>query len=192
MLAANADIARKGAAYEFLQRVQGLAFLPPDALALDVDEKITNLEAAHAGFDNFYNEVAHAKALAASVPETGKIPEAVRQRYVKVVVMCQIGNGHGVSFGAQNYYYQLIGRFGEPEAKAFAKLLRDQDVASRLQFSSCEVGFRELARQLRDRVSNPATARVLDLVLDSTPAQLPVLGSTTAAQTALAAMNRTR
>lgn len=44
---------------------------------------------------NFYNELV---PLAASVPDTGVVPDTVRSVYVRVLTLARIGNQYGVSF----------------------------------------------------------------------------------------------
>ena len=177
--AANAEVARRGAAREFLELVSGLEYLPEDALALELSERIRNLNTAHQGFNNFYTEPAHAKILLLSVPRTGVIPAAVRHEYVKTLTMCRIGNGYGVSRGALSYYDELIERFQEPEIQVFAGLVMDSEVASRLQFQSCASNLRALTTTLRERTANSYTAAALDVILKATPQQLPHLGQAT-------------
>lgn len=85
--ASNGEIDRKNAANEFLTVVGGLPYLPKDTLALELSEKILNLYHAHTGFNNFYNEPAHARALAAYISSAGAVPDSVRKSYVKTLVM---------------------------------------------------------------------------------------------------------
>lgn len=176
--AANADIPRRDAAREFLVIVNGLSYLPPDTLALELDEKIQNLFTAHIGWYNFYNEVAHAKILAAYIPSTGVVPDAVRTSYVKTIIMCRIGNGYGVSRDAQPYYDQLIDKFQEAEIREVGRLVTDQDVMSRLQFSNCAQNYRAICQRLRARTANQRTAAILDHILSATDFQLPRIGKT--------------
>ncbi|RJR41353.1 MAG: hypothetical protein C4567_09285, partial [Deltaproteobacteria bacterium] len=177
--AANADLIRKNAAHEFLTIVRGLTHLPPDTLTLELSEKINNLFEAHVGFNNFYNEPAHAKFLAAYIPGTGVIPDAVRAIYVKTLIMCRIGNGHGVCWAARAYYDELIERFQESEILAVTNLVLDSDVSSRLQFSECATNYNTICQQLRQRAVNQRTITALDRIINTTPQQLPNLIRTT-------------
>src|SRR3972149_6189184 len=96
--ASNADIARRDAAREFLDLVDGLAYLPQSSLTLEMDENIQSLFNAHLGMNNFYNEPPHARNLTRLVPKTGDIPAQLRRSYVKTLIMCRIGNGYGISY----------------------------------------------------------------------------------------------
>lgn len=177
---ANGDVTRKGAAKEFLDRVGGLGYLPTDTLAVELNEQLDNLSAAHNAWSNYANEVPHAKALDRYVPESGVIPQAVLAKYVKTLLLCRIGDanwGDGVSRGAKPYYDRLLAKMQEREILQVAKLLADSDVSSRLQFKVCQQNFQELVAGLQPRVSNVHLARALEMIVKASLAQLRTLGS---------------
>lgn len=178
--ASNGEIDRKNAANEFLTVVGGLPYLPSDTLALELSEKITILYLAHTGFNNFYNEPAHARALAAYISSAGAVPEAVRKPYVKTLVMARIGNGHGLANMAVPYYEQLIDKFGEPELREVALLLTDREFASRVSLNSCRENYRTLVKGLAAKTTNQITKQGFGALLKATDAQLPNLGKETA------------
>jgi hypothetical protein len=190
--AANAEIARRDAAREFLGHVHGLAYLPADTLAVELAERVTSLQAAHEGMNNFYNELTPARALAAAVPQTGMIPNSVRPDLVRVVTLAKIGNAYGVSFAAETYYDRLIALFGEREIQEFVRLVRHPEVASQLQFGRCATAFKRVATNLRARTANAYTQGALDIVLRATEEQLPNIGRTGDMQRALDALERAR
>lgn len=174
---ANADVERKRLARQFLTQVQGLGHLTEDTRAAEMSELITNLEAAHYGFNNFHNEPAHARALARYVPETGEIPRAIRGRYVKILTMCRIGNGYGISNAALGYYDRMISRFQEQEIFEAAKLPLDAEFSSRLQFPSCRKNYIELLIALKTRVTNVQLRSAIDVALTTRMSELPSLAS---------------
>jgi len=178
--AANGEISRKAAASEFLTVVSGLPYLPGDTLALEISEKITNLYNAHNAFNNFYNEPAHAKALASYISSAGQVPDAVRKMYVKIIVMAKIGNGYGISGMAEPYYDSLIEKFGESEIKEFVQLLLDREFSSRVALRSCTQHFKNLAKYLTDRTINQISLQALQKIISSTEAQIPSLGKDSA------------
>jgi hypothetical protein len=178
--AANGEVARKAAANEFLTVVNGLPYLPGDTLALELSEKINNLSIAHNGFNNFYNEPAHAKALASYVSSTGHIPDAVRHNYVKAVVMAKIGNGHGVANVAVPYYDEMISKFGDNEIKEFIKLLSDREFSSRVALRNCTQSYRAHAQYLASRTTNQICLQALTIITTATDPQLPQLGKDSA------------
>jgi hypothetical protein len=177
---ANGDVTRKTTAKEFLDRVRGLGYLPTDTLAVELNEQLDNLSAAHYAFSNYANEVPHAKSLARYVPENAVIPQAILSKYVKILLLCRVGDatwGDGVSTGAKPYYDRLLAKMQEREILELAKLLADSDVTSRLQFKPCQQNFMELVKGLRPKVTNIHLARALDAILGASLAQLRVLGS---------------
>ena len=110
VFSANGEIARKKLASDFLQRVEGLSYLPPDTLAVEVKNALDGLWSAHNGYNNFHNEPAFARFLRAYVPETGIVPPSVEVQYTKsTLLMCKIGNGYGVSCQAEPFYDDLLG-----------------------------------------------------------------------------------
>jgi hypothetical protein len=187
-LEVNGDTDRKGAVRAFLQHVDALSYLPPNTLAVEFEQRVDNLEAAHYGMNNFHNEPAHARALAALVPATGAVPDAVRLKYVKTVVLCRIGNAYGVSWEAQPSYEQLTDRFQEPEIAAFGRLISDGTIQNRLMHSSCGLRFQQLAVTLRARTANQHLLRVLDVIIKATTAQLWSIARQTETTQALAAL----
>ncbi len=178
--AANGEIDRKTAANEFLTVVGGLPYLPGDTLALEISEKIANLYDAHNAFNNFYNEPAHARALASYVSSTGQVPDAVRKPYVKTIVMTKIGNGYGISGMAESYYDSLIEKFSENEIKEFVQLLIDREFSSRVALRSCTPNFKKLAGYLSGRTTNQISLQALQKIVGSTDAQIPSLGKDSA------------
>ena len=74
----NGEVARKNASQEFLQIVNGLKYKDEDSLAGEIIEILENLNRAHFGGNNFYNEYPHATALDNSLPPNGNVPRAAR------------------------------------------------------------------------------------------------------------------
>jgi hypothetical protein len=176
--AANADIARRDAAKDFLVIVDGLPYLPADSLTLEISEKIQNLLTAHLGYNNFYNEPAHAKALVPYISKAGTIPDSVRFQYVKTVMMCSIGNGYGVSVAAYSFYERMLEHFTDSEIWCLVGLVTDSEISSRLALTGCVKRFRNLLLFFRPRTSNSKTITVIDSILAATDEQLPMLGQT--------------
>ena len=177
LFANTGELIRKRLAEIFLRRANGLAFLTDEQSALQINEQLDNLWAAHIGWNNFYNEPPHAKALAQYIPSSGVIPATVRARYVRVLTMCRIGNGSGVSHGAVRYYDMLIDRFHDREIAAFVRLLIHPDVVSRLQFSSCAKNFSALAEKLCSETANVLLQNALKVIAEEKPSTLPRLKS---------------
>jgi hypothetical protein len=170
VFSANGEIARKKLASDFLQRVEGLSYLPPDTLAVEVKNALDGLWSAHNGYNNFHNEPAFARFLRAYVPETGLVPPSVEVQYTKTLLMCKIGNGYGVSRQAEPFYDELLGRFSDTHFKIVLKLIgSDREVQSRLQFSSCRTNLRSLADEISSRTNNGLIRGGLRLIAEAEP-----------------------
>jgi hypothetical protein len=179
---ANGDVTRKAAAKEFLQGVRGLGYLPPDSLAVELNEQLDNLWAAHFAFSNYSNEVPHAKSIVKFVPKSGSVPKAVLPKYVKTILLCRIGDatyGDGVSRGAKPYYDKLISMMQEREILEVAKLISDSDFSSKLQFGPCCSNFADLLTIFRAKVGNTHLARALDMIINDEKKHWRVLGNET-------------
>jgi len=95
--AVNGEVARRSLAHQFLETVDGLSYLPTNALASEIEAAVADLWRVHSGYNNFHNEPAYARVLAKLVPKNGRVPVAIEREYVKVLLLCRIGNGYGVS-----------------------------------------------------------------------------------------------
>lgn len=151
-LDANGEIARARLTREFIEIVAGQEALADTTLAAEIASMLDNLMSIHEELNNFYNEPAPANALHRLVMSSRSVPNAVRSKYIRTITMCRIGNGYGVSWGAQRYYDDLIGRFSDTDISVFVNLVEDVQFASRLQFTSCARHYQALATSLQDRV----------------------------------------
>lgn len=174
--AANGETARRSLAHEFLTGVSGLGYLPSDSLAVEMSEAISALFNAHNGYNNFHNEPAHAKILVSYLPSNGKIPDSIRQKYVKTIVMTTIGNGYGVSEIATPHYKRMTSSFSEEEYKEFARLLLEREFSARLALRGCAPAFRQLAQSFIPMTTNQVTLAAFNSICASTDMQLPNLG----------------
>jgi len=173
--AANADVDRKKFAHEFLDLVDGLAYLSETDLALEIQSRVTQLEAAHDGWDNFYNETPIARQLRKYVPETGKVPKQVNDEYVRVLIRCRVGRTTGVSRSALPVYEDLLDLFDEPQLKAFVGTLAAPEIATRLDDTGCFSRFQSVVAKLLPKAVGQPMQRVLTAIAAAPAAQLPVL-----------------
>jgi hypothetical protein len=186
--AVNGEVARRSLAHQFLESAGGLAYLPNDALAAEVQAALSDLSQAHSGFNNFYNEPSPAKALLRLVPANGRVPASVEADYVKVLLMCRIGNGYGVSTAAQPTYDELISRWSERHVKVMLRLLlEDRELGSRLQFDHCAANLKTVAKELEDRIPSARLRGALSILTRSTSDQLGRLSSRSAFKAAVEA-----
>ena len=151
-------------AREFIEIVDGLEFLTDSTLATEIAAALDNLETAHNGWHNFYAEPAPARMLHRLIPGNGDVPRAVLTKYVKILTLCSIGDGYGVSWAAVGYYQDLMSRFSDNQIHTYINLVQDPEVASRLQFPNCAGSFQSLATQMKDRAVRPRLKEVLAFI----------------------------
>ena len=165
LLAVNGEAARATLAREFIEIVDGTEFLTDETRATEISTTLDNLMTAHHGLNNFFTEAAPAKLLHRLIPNVGMemFPTIVLAKYVKAVTMCRIGNGHGISWAAEEYYDDLLGRFSDGHILQFINIVRDSEVASRLRFSSCAASYQKLAGELKMRAVKPRLKEIVDL-----------------------------
>ncbi len=161
---ANGEVSRAKLAWEFLELVDGLAYLSPGSLAVEITAAIDDLLESHNGWNNFYNELSPARRVRALVPESGDVPDSVVKKYVRVLTMCRMGNGYGVSLDAQPIYEDLISRWQDKHITIFVSLVKDTDVGSRLQHTSCAKNYQLLAKQLGEGAININLKAALDFI----------------------------
>lgn len=126
----QALIDKKEATQRFLEVVDGLNYKDEDSLAAELIDKIQTLRTAHYNFYNFYNESIHASSIADSLPKNG-LPESVRKLFVKVIIVCYVGNGQGYREGVDEqacyYYEEFIENFEVKEIREFLRLFDDPE-----------------------------------------------------------------
>ena len=112
-LTVNGEVKRASLAREFIEIVEGQEFLTESTLATELSTALDSLMTAHQGWHNFHTEPGPARLLNRLVPQSGSVPRAVMEKYVKTVLMCRIGNGYGVSWEAEPHYDELLARFND-------------------------------------------------------------------------------
>lgn len=143
-------------------------------------EKLQNLKAIHFEWNNFYNEFSHAKSIEESLPATG-VPNAVRKFFVKVVVICYIGNGQGykegVDEGAKVYYNKFIDAFTITEVMDFLYLFEDPEFVTDFNYTKPDRRLRSLATFFKSKTKETHINKVLDLILSFPSSSLQNLAS---------------
>ena len=157
---------RSALAREFLEAIEGLTYLPKDSLALEISNALDRLMSAHNGMNNFYYERYPAAALEKLIPDSGVVPDNIRNRYVKCVTICKLTNSHGAAWTAEPIYNQIINTWQTKEILTFLSLTLDPEIQSRLHSSLCCQKFHEIATNLVDRTSNALALKALRFIVD--------------------------
>ncbi len=153
-LSVNAEIDRKERVREFLDLVGGLTYLPADHRAIELQDKLTQLEDAHFAMNNFYNEPPLARDLRKLVPSNGDIPLAANDAYVRTLMFCKVGRTSGVANGADPIYNELLNLFTDVQIRSFLTLPFERRMQSKLASESLARRFGGLAKWLSGRTTN--------------------------------------
>ncbi|MEM8642271.1 MAG: hypothetical protein AAGG51_26165 [Cyanobacteria bacterium P01_G01_bin.54] len=182
---ANGEVSRVNLARDFLIIVDGAAYLSSNTIAVEITSSLDALLAAHNGWHNFYNGPSPARLLQSFIPASGNIPNSVSAKYVKILTLCYIGNGYGVSSSAEPTYIGLIDRWQDSQNSQFIGLTRNLEITSRLQFASCQKRFQGLASRLTDQATDPNTKLALKFIEDFSTKKLDRIGNDSRSQTIL-------
>lgn len=162
----NAELTKKELAKQFLTMVDGLGYISDDQKAIEIREVSESLLRAHNAFNNFYNEEPHAKTLIKYIRSSGKVPQLIRSYYVKVLLICKLGNNYGVSHSAEPYYDQMIERFQDPEFSELLKLLDDNEIVTIFNDPDRAKRFISLLAPLKDKIKSEKLKKALDIILN--------------------------
>lgn len=105
---------RLSASYQFFEKLNLIELLQETDTHYIISRAIQRLWNTHNGFDNFYNEPAFAERLLELTLQTA-VPDTAKDQFVHVVACCRIGNGYGISRGAQRHYDEMIKNFSPKE-----------------------------------------------------------------------------
>jgi len=163
---AKGDMQRHGASQQFFEKLGALSLLNESERHSVIYKAVNRLWNTHQGMSNFYNEPPFAERLK-SISEQGAIPETVQEQYVRVVVGCRIGNGYGVSWGAQPYYDDMIRAFSPREISIMLNLRYEKSIVGRKiqNTHSCWEYYIEAVKLVdRDSVPSALQGRYDDIV----------------------------
>ncbi|MCI5138452.1 MAG: hypothetical protein D3922_08550, partial [Candidatus Electrothrix sp. AR1] len=163
---ANNDQDKAGLARQFLEVVNGVAYIPDDLKAAEIETAIQNLLSAHRNASNFYSEPAFARQLSSLIGQAGNLPIQVRNIYVIGLTEVYLTNGNGVAWNAESYYIDLINKFSQEESIITMLSFTVEHISSRLQFSLCQKKYGELINLIKGKMSAPAALEVLTAIQD--------------------------
>jgi hypothetical protein len=171
---ASAETNLATAARELLDLVDGAAYLTEEVRAVEMDEALDNLRAAHNGMNNFYNEAAPARRLDSLVGEQGNIPELVRSKYVTLLVEVFLGNGYGVPWAAVPIYRSMLERLDSELAGQTLRAFLDVGIASLLWNRTARTQWSELLDIAEPKLVSTTDRELLEAIrsFTGTPDQL--------------------
>jgi hypothetical protein len=159
---ANNHVAEKKYAREFLNVVNGLRYITDQQRAIEVLSIVDELENAHNGMNNFYNEVLPAKRLSSILGSPAHVPVGAEAKYINTLVKVFLTNGYGTANSANVYYLELIKDFTPKQAIYAMSLVFDEGISSKLQISRCENKFYELIDLVEQKISTHAAKQLIE------------------------------
>lgn len=175
--AANQEEEKTKLVRQFLEKVDGLGYLPESVKIVELDNWVQTLRNTHQASNNFYNEPSVAVQMKKYVNDNKSIPSQVRYEYVKILIECRMGNSYGVSNAAVPEYDFMIDQFGELEIFDFCKLLLDEDIICLLNKSYYHSNeritrFFEIAEKLKVRATGQMEEFLEFILSKQEPAKL--------------------
>lgn len=154
--------------------MDGAAYLPEQIRVVEIDAAIDALTTAHQGWDNFYNEIAPARALEALVGPQGSVPAPLSNKFVRIIVHTFLGNGSGVSNAALPSYTRMLEALTPNQAGRALRAFTDPSISSLLWTSIGRRQWTALLDVLEPKMTRPADRALYDEVraFAGTPDQL--------------------
>lgn len=164
----NGDVSRKDSIQKILEIVNGQNYKDEDSIGAELIEKLQNLRSAHYEWNNFYYEYPHVRAIDLTIPKTGKIPNAARRMFVKIISICFVGNGkgfrEGVDENAVEYYKKYINNFDDQDIYDFLDLFTDPEFVNDLNMPKAEKRMKNLATFLKGKTKDLHRNKLLDII----------------------------
>lgn len=176
----NAQVNKKEATQRFLEIVDGLRYKDEDSLAAELIDKLQTLRSVHYNYNNFYNESIHASSIAESLPKSG-IPDSARKLFVKVIVVCYVGNGLGYREGVDEqavvHYARFIDNFEVKEIKEFLRLFTDPEFVGDFDRGIPNRRLRSLIPKFKTKTTDSHINAVLDFIAQFPSSRLDKVAS---------------
>lgn len=153
-------------ASEFLESVGGQNYLPDDLRIPSIDAALDAALTAHHSWSNFAAEGVPVRELSRLVGDEPKVPRAIQEKYVTVLVYVFLTNGSGVSWSADPSYRELISKFTTRESSFALNSITNKAVINRLHSKLAKLKFKELLEILDLKVVSGARRDLYDALVD--------------------------
>ena len=161
---ANASTVQAAAGRQLLDLVDGGGYLPEQTRTVEIDAAVDDLLTAHRGWDNFANEAAPARALAALLGQRGDVPAAVEGKYIDALVEVYLGNAYGLSWIAEPIYTSLLGLLSPAQAGRALRTFKDPTISAKMSSTKPAQRWRELLDHLEPKLTAPRDRDLLEAV----------------------------
>jgi len=154
---------------EFLDLVDGKKYESLPAKIVALEDLASQLDDAHDGRDNFYNEPPIMRQILGYIEDSTDIPREVLPRLTRVVIRCRLGRGltyrEGVSPAGRLLYDQFLGMLDDVGILECIKTLFRPDINSKLSNPICRQHLGSILTILRGIAISERLKEMLDYLL---------------------------
>lgn len=177
---ANNDQEEEKLSREFLEIVDGHAYIPEKIRTSEIDTAIDDLLIAHRGTDNFYSEPMYIKELRRLIGEDSnvEISDSIKEKYVNALVEVYLSNGYGVSWNAEVIYEQMLSRLDSREALLGILSVYNPIIEYKLDHSLCAKKYKEMVKLLKPKITSKPALELVELI-ENFPGPIGKIGKDT-------------
>nr|WP_321239333.1 hypothetical protein [uncultured Tolumonas sp.] len=151
---------------EFFEFCSGNQFKTLEARVILLDEYLDDLNSAHCGWDNFYNEVPHARKILGYISNEADIPNERKEKLIRIMLTCRIGNGvsynTGISPAGKVVYDSLLNMLGDDNVIQVLVTLYRPELYNLLSNSYCRNHAVQVLTNIRTNVVSDKLKQILD------------------------------
>lgn len=163
---ANNDSKEATLSREFLEIVDGNAYIPEKILTSEIDTAIDNLLGAHRNTNNFYSEPMYVKELRRLIGEddTNSVASSIKEKYINALVEVYLTNGNGISWGAESIYEEMLKSLDSKEALLAVLAIYNPVIENKLSYFLCAEKYKEMVRILKPKITSKPALELINLI----------------------------
>ncbi|EPQ9287643.1 hypothetical protein ACUXXQ_000281 [Escherichia coli] len=154
---------------EFFEFCSGNKFKTLEARVILLDEYLDDLSSAHSGWDNFYNEVPHARKILSYISNESDIPNERKEKSIRIILSCRIGNGvsynTGVSPLGKPIYDSILNMLGDDNIVQVIIAFYNQEIYHLLSNKNCRKHAVQILTDIRTNVVSDKLKQILDYLI---------------------------
>ncbi|EPD12137.1 hypothetical protein Lpp48_00040 [Lacticaseibacillus paracasei subsp. paracasei Lpp48] len=162
----NGHVEKAKHAREFLEIVNGQAYIPKDLKISEISNILSDLKSANDNSDNFYSEPPLSAQLVSFVDKYGTLPEEIENEYITTVVYCFITNGFGIAWNADDNYKLMINKFTPDQAIKAMLSYTDSAISIKLGHTLCVKKYKELLSLVKPKIINETPKKLIDFIVN--------------------------
>jgi hypothetical protein len=167
----HAEKYRKGV--EFFTLCSGNRYRTESERLIALNELIESLDAAHRGWDNFYNEVPIAEEILTYIEQSSDVPTELAEPLIHTMLQCRLGRGinynSGVSPRAKVHYDRFFNVLGDDYIPAFIVQLTEFDIEMNIANSIRMAHLITILSSMRKNIINERYQEAFDYLITEYP-----------------------